>query len=50
MNKLERVIYWAMYFKIIRITAREIIKRQNEFWIGKEGDAPKGILNHKLNF
>lgn len=45
-SKIERVLYWTLYFKTIRAVARETIKKQNELWWGKEGDAPQGILNN----
>lgn len=45
-TKLERVLWWAMYFSFIHNLAKNIVQRQNDLWWGKEGDAPQGILRN----
>jgi len=45
-SKIQRVMYWALYFSILHATAREYNKRFNDLWMGKDGDVPNGILNY----
>ena len=43
---IERVLYWMLYFKVIRSASREIQKRHNDLWLGNDNIPPTGILNN----
>lgn len=46
----ERVMYWTIYFKVMRATAGQVEKEFLEEWLGspdKTKNAPKGIINWK---
>lgn len=48
--KIERVIYWAIRFRLLR-SMTELKKRQMiDLFMGKSEDKPTGILKESIEF